>query len=71
MRVHSCFLLQVSTVIWPFRAVAYLSPYRYGLNLLVYCAFIDASFEGTENCNSTQLVNNATGSESGFEPDRG
>jgi Asp-tRNA(Asn)/Glu-tRNA(Gln) amidotransferase B subunit len=45
-------LLQATDVIWPFRAVAYCSQIRYGLRLLMYCAFIDSKYTGSVRCDA-------------------
>ena len=38
-------LISPSNVVWPFRIIAYISPVRYSLPLLVYFVFIDSTYQ--------------------------
>mmetsp|Transcript_20615 Transcript_20615/g.43809 ORF Transcript_20615/g.43809 Transcript_20615/m.43809 type:complete len:553 (+) Transcript_20615:2-1660(+) len=48
----------VEDVIWPFRLLTYVLPYRWATTAYVYMAFADATYNGTEICtlNATNSV---------------
>jgi hypothetical protein len=49
--------IPVDSVIWPFRALCYATPYRWGQAALTYVAFIDSpDYDGAVPCNSSHVL---------------